>query len=564
MFLLYAFGVKFYCEKNKADNWLEPLKHRLLVHWLQEKIEYWFQNREKMDEPLSIMILIVRKGAKTTIVSEAGSAYLHLRDPNLCTYLDSYDLGLSSAFLGVIQKVLGGSATHAWFSALYGNWKPLRAEDRPWNALGCVHTARRDLEKKDPSFECVSVVTGTTGSHPDHIAEDDPVVQEKLTEDKNWLRRVDTHQGALAPAAQQNALHILAMTTYDVADPAIKGMRMGKVKEFAPTGQKPNTRHFVEDPINGKWHVFFMPALDANGQPNFPKTWSLARIKKYEIENPLFAASQLHLNPQEGRHQIITMEKVEPLFLFQKDLPSEMRYSVHLDLAFKTEERRQRGDFNVIAVAGHAAMTGKPYILEIQRSNKWTPEDFIEQIAMLLSRYRDRGKRPFVLTDEIESSGHQGSFERWMRSELRGMGVQMPPFHGIDNRGVKKDTRIQVAAGYWRTGMIGLVREAPNIEDLVNEMVYYPYEHDDAADACAAVYDEAVFRGARTWMTGRRPAVQDTRPYDDLLKGRPGEWSDAELDFVLDRQEKIRAAGGDPYAAGAPDEDDHPAWENWR
>jgi hypothetical protein len=292
-----------------------------------------------------------------------------------------------------------------------------------------------------------------------------------------------------------------------------------------------------------------------DGLPMFPKVWSENRMRKYQRDRPLEYSSQVMLDPTEGKHQLISLAQCERLYLPHEEIPRDLRISIHFDTAFNYPERRANGDNSVITVVGHQCDgSGRVYGLECWADNDWDVDDFIREFCMILQRLYDTGNRPFGITDETQGGGKAGSFERLLRGEVRRLvRLPLPPFHQIPRQGTKKELRIETAAGYWKTGLMKLDQDGPGIREWVNEMVFFRMiEHDDRADAGADAFSEPIYRGARRMGPRVNTQGPPLRPYDDLLKMRSRSWTDAETDYVLDRQEReerLRNAGnpGDEY-----------------
>lgn len=543
-YTLYSFGALAYCRAHPQQDWIEPRIHRPYCDWLQRQGEDWLTGRHTRDEPTKLLSLLPRLSAKSIIGTCSFPTYLHIKDPNLSSQLDSAKIELSTEFLGLIQRVMSGRGSLEWFTSLFGVGEPPRTDGiRSWTAKSCTHMMRTDIEKADPSFRCTSVEVGVTKFHPDTVHADDWVTDEKLESDKDWISKCKNHYGTILPAMQPNGLFSMCCTRYTRDDPAVWVMQREGVREFAKTGQRPRAKDFVLDEREGKWHVFYASGKDGLGRPVFPKVWSAKRMADYAAMFPLRYARDVLLAPEEGGAHPLTETMVDRLWVNIDDVPTNLRYFIHLDTAFKDLARRARGDDSSITLAGHTTDgSGWVYFLEVYGNAEWSDEAYMDEIAKLLARLRDLNRWPSGITDEM-SAGKRGAFKSLLRSHLiNKYGLLIPSFFEIARGGgPSKDARIATAAGYWATGLARLVRGAPGINKLVAQMLAFPEkvnDKDDYADPAADTWKTPeIYKGARL-QTDSQPR-QVMRPYDLYLKRVPlREWTAGEAQGVYDENRR--------------------------
>lgn len=521
LFLNYGFGARQYCKAHPDEAWLVRRVHKPMCDWFQSQAEEWFRTRSTRREPTFLLFLVPRGFGKTTSLTIAGSIWLQLQDPDISEFISSFSKEMSMDFLSVIQNVMGGNAGQALWRSFYGSWEPGTDSSREWSKSAAVHSHRRDSERKDPSFEAVSVSTGTTGSHPDVVFIDDPVVEEKLTQESNWMEKCEKHMAAILPAMKTNGLLVLVMTRYRDNDPARSGMVDQGVKEFAETGMLPREQDMTYRP-DGKWRVFFMRARHPDGTPTLPEIWPDERLSAYQKDHPLEYASQMMNDPGEGGHQPLTREIIDSCKVAAKDVPRNLRISIHIDRAFKDLKTRGRGDYNAIQVWGHARDgSGEIYYLRGYRNNEWTDEEFYKALMIELQTLEKARMWPFYMTDEHETGGAKGSVESAIKAWCRRYGLPTPRFKYVSRGGKSKGSRHRAAATFWRMGKVRLVDDAPELEHLIYEMLNIESSrHDDMADCAADVFDDEVYVHEARRAGGTPGASKSVRPLDDILQGR--------------------------------------------
>lgn len=210
-FFLYAFGAG---RNPKGDKWIDESVHRPLAEWFEYHVKAWEAERaenqrrienQETPKPMQrkLAVVIPRELGKTTMITQAGQLWLHLRDPEMSTYTGSERTELSQKILEGVKAVLDGSDPYAMFPKLYGTWS---GSARKWTGKEITHAARRNTSRKDPSFGTFAVETSIVGAHPDAWFEDDPISYERLTSDSNWLGAVNSQVVSMVPVVQSDGL----------------------------------------------------------------------------------------------------------------------------------------------------------------------------------------------------------------------------------------------------------------------------------------------------------------------------------------------------------------------
>jgi hypothetical protein len=467
--------------------WWTPRIHRPFCDWFEEHVKDWEASRAKGDRhSKNLMVIVHREFGKTMIITKAGQLWLHLRDLNLSSYIGSSTVTRAQLFFSPLKALLMDSDPGAWFSWLYGNWYD---PSRTWTGFELVHAARKNLARTEPSMGTWGIETGLVGMHPDVGFMDDPVDYEKMGSDASWLGKVNSHMHSLAPVFKADSFFVYTGTRYHDADPIGENLRNAGVASL--TGMPMAGTNIRE---NGKWHVYFRAARDENGKPTYPENWPERRLSEYEQANPLQYAAQLMNNPNSGHHVPVTADQIDQLWVERQHVPRNLKVSVHIDTAFKSKESSARGDESVIQVWGHDRGTGDVYYLEGHGSNRWRIEDFNGQLVMILQKLKSQKRWPFILTDEAEVGGKYGAWQLTIQSWCHSVGLPAPHIELLQRGGRKKVVRLIEAASYWVDGHVKLVKGAPGVDKLIDQMLRIGTSaNDDWADCGADVFNKMVY-----------------------------------------------------------------------
>lgn len=505
-FARFAYGIS----NNPRGGWLTPRVHKPLCDWFEFHVKDWMSQRRTTKIEKHLMILIPREFGKTTLITNAGLLWMQLLDPELCTYIGSENKEMAAQFLGPIKSSISGEDPYQKFTWLYGNWFN---KDRDWRAEYLVHGARKNIAIKDPSFGIWGVATGLTGKHPDVICLDDPISYERLESDTGWLQTVNEHVDSLIPVLQGNGLQIIIGTRY--ADGDHFGSLLRTLGCRSLTGMPYSE---AEPRPDGVFDVYFLSSRDIHRKPVLPEVWSDSRLRKFEKRNSLKYYAQQENDPHSGSHVALTRRHIEQLWVEPKDIPKNLRISVHCDTAFKYRERTARGDSSVICIWGHSRDgSGEVYFLGAHGSNTWRVEQFNDKLIMILQDLRKRGRWPFKLTDEQEPGGKAGTWEMTIQSWCHSAGLPAPPLLLINRGSTRKISRLMNAASFWIDRKVRLVSDAPGAEALIDQMLKIgTSEHDDYADAASDVFYKDVYVPAR--LDYENATNEPIRPYDEFLQ----------------------------------------------
>jgi len=289
----------------------------------------------------------------------------------------------------------------------------------------------------------------------------------------------------------------------------------------------------------GTWDLFFMAARDEFGDPTLPEVAPAEFLEAYERKNPMDFQAQMMNEPGEGGHMPLTRRDIETMWVDRRDLPGNLRYSIHCDTAFKDRKAVGKGDFSVIQLWGHSQNgSGEVYYLWGARSNRWSSQEFGEQLVKLIQQLKQENKRAFALTDERGMGGKEDMMAGMIWNWCSQAGMVAPPVQLLSRIGAKKEMRIRQAAGYWANGKVHLVRDAPEVGALVQEMLRIGVSsHDDMADAAADVFHEEIYTVER--LFGGDPESPVVRhPYDDILQLPLESMTDENVRVLYDRAQE--------------------------
>jgi len=458
---------------------------------------------------MNLLILIPREFGKTTLITRAGMLWLHLQDPELSVYIGSENKEQAIKFFKPLKEILNGADPYQKFSHFYGNWYN---KDREWKEERVVHAVRKATAVPDPSFGIWGVETGLTGSHPDVLCFDDPVSYEKMSTHGNWLQIVNDHVSSLNFVLKGDGLRVWIGTRYHDGDHIGTTLRKHGAKTVAGM-PCPD----IDPRENGIWNLYFLAARDLKGRPIYSQ-FNEARLTEIRQENEMKYYAQMMNDPSTGEHVPLTRKQVDQLWVNKKDVPKNLRISVHIDTAFKYRDRIARGDENVIQVWGHARDgSGDLYFLEGYSSRTWRAEDFNAKLVAILQRLRASARWPFVLTDELEMGGKAGTWELTLQSWCHAVNMPAPRILLIPRGNKKKLLRMTEAASYWIEGHVKLVETAPGVETLVDQMIKIGTSaYDDWSDTASDVFHKDVYMPMR--LRAKDQQVDIVRPYDAELK----------------------------------------------
>ena len=521
-FVRFALGYIYWCRKPGNLPWLTVREHRKYCDWVQWNIDEWKKDRAQgIIEQRYMMSWLFRGFGKTNTVSKGLPTYCMLDEPNLTANIGSETHKKAQKFLAPIKEIITGTDENARFVWFFGNWFH---PDRTWTKEEIETAYRTSTGSTEPSIGTFGVETGITGFHPLLYNMDDPLTEEKLKEGRVAIDSANAAHRSIKFAIRPDSFVGFEGTCYRDDDVIQTALETEGVATW--TGHPPYRSY-----PKGRWHVYFLAARDRSNTKNYPKGEPVLpeagfhdrKLNDLEREDPVGFAAQMMGNPREGEHMDLTYEQCRELIIPRKDVPRFEYITIHIDTAFKNEERRGRGDRSVIAAFGHDFRpTGIVYLDRLLASANWRAEDFDTQLINLMQTYRSRGYRVHLLTDEVEIGGKEGAYRRHLIDIIQSAGLRIPNIVQINRGGVRKAVRLRVSANYWLEGLVRLCEDAGHLPWLIEEMTGIGYSRfDDCADACADVWRNEGWRGrpAGSSSSDPQPPVP-VQPGDDVIKSR--------------------------------------------
>jgi hypothetical protein len=472
LFFCWIFGAS---ANPKGERWIDPEVHEPIAAWFQKHIDEWFEKRENgRGEQKHLAVLMHREVGKTTMFTLAGQLWLHLRDPEISTYIGSESLKQSQDMLAAIKAVFDGSDPYALFPKLFGNWS---SSARTWTGTQIVHTGRKNTARREPSIGVFAVETSIVGAHPDGLFYDDPISYPRLKTDTNWLQSVNGQVDSLIPVIQSDGLVVWPGTRYD-SDMDHFGRAFREQGVATLEGMATDSITPVE---GGMWHVYFMAGRkretnDAHpkGIPSTPKVWPERRMANYEKTNVIEYSAQVMNDPTSSGHNPLTIEQTRQRLVKADTVPwHSLRYAVCCDTAFADSTRLLGKDETVMIVHGFPRNgSGDVYVIEGHGSATWRAEDFANQLIALVQRYRRLGRHIFRITDEMTGAGKKDAWNMALISRFNDAGTPMPGGKLLEFKrgGTKKYDRLVTAASFWVDNHVWCVEGAPGIDRLMEQM----------------------------------------------------------------------------------------------
>lgn len=514
-YMKYCIGVVRNPEGKTGDGLMWAEEHEHFCDWLQGKIEKWEDTKKYGPSKRHYVLIDCMRGfMKTLIVTQGLMSWCHLRQPELAAVLSSVTQEFSEKVADVIRTGWWGNKDeHCWFSWFYGRWADL--DGGIWTRKNFTHRARNG-HYKEASIECCSVETGVVGRHPQLAIIDDPLSPEKLRESGNWITIAKAHVTSMFPVLLNDSLFIIVGTPYRDNDVIISSMRKHGVREVAGIPLPKRYAAFERD--DGRWDLYHMPALDADGKPTLPSIWTLEDINGFRADDVHFYASQLLLQPGSGKLQILSIDDIENMIV--DTFPRGFAVSMHMDTAIKDSDKIGKGDDNVIEVVVHHPTSGEIWFVDAAVSNEWTIDDFNREFVQMIRKWQKKKRcRIKALTDDGAIGGKGNAI--W-RSHLEGLcrehGLIMPYFIPINRAGKRKAVRISEAAAHWVAGRVKVWAGMPHKDKLIEQMSLIDVsQFDDMADAGADAFHEDIYRPA-TKMGGNQQPPKVRLPFEEVLK----------------------------------------------
>lgn len=532
---------------NKKGIWWSDEVHRPLCHWFQEQTEDWLAHRHEQPGRKYMAVLIPRACAKSLLITRIGMLWLHLKDPNLSTYIGNEKLSLAESFLTTIKQWLEGvEDDFCIFNWLYGAW---RGENRRWRSEDITHAAR-SMDRAEASFGIWSPNSALTGYHPDILCMDDLVSYDALKKDLNWFETAYSHMTDLVPVVEPNGLVILVGTRYSDADPFGRSFKNAGIATIAG---HTDYLEYQPTPRTGRWHVYFLSGRHRDGTPAIPSVWSESEMRAYELQDPIKFASQVLNRPR--AHKLISLTEAQFNEHIVDDLPDLSCITFHMDTAFKSQRKLAGGSETALVVIGHHKLDGHMTVLNTIAGITFQAQTFAETI---LQEYKiwSSVAPVMAITDELEIHGKAGTWKQYLEDRFTEEDLEMPTFYAFQRQqGERKDIRISDAINFIPRGQVHFYSRNEGLDALRYQLVNHPQAFPkDVADAFADGFQPEFFSGL---LPKLKTVVTEKYPYGAFERRLKPNWShnDDTLDGMDPDRPPLRrgattldASSEDPFA----------------
>lgn len=581
-FLEYGWGAKLFLARHPEEpQWYyEPIHYRF-CDWMQKHLLRWKEHAKTgLPERYHIAAVLPRGFGKTVSATKSGSLWTHLDEPDMTTLFNSGTAPLAQDVLGAIASVISGRNRNSWFTWLYGNWKAGAGE---WDKLSLKHGYRTSDDVSEPSFDTTGAAAGMTGYHHRQHWWDDPIIKNKLRDDRvAYMKSVHDAVNASFNACHTNGLMAFILTRYYDDDVAGRHFKEKGIATWEGM-ECPHVSHCTEKVEWGQgiWHVFFYQTEDElTGEVTHPKLWTKRMIADAKRIDPEDFACQQQNNPGSGDRAPIVESQIPHLYVSYNDfsyLVPVKWATIHIDTAFKTPDTVRSGDDNAIVVwLADARENGVLYLDTslLYASNEDREEQFNERLVKTCLNLRRRGYWIRAITDEQEPGGKVGTYKNRILAVLSGAGIELGANNFIQlPRRINKKARIRTGAGNWAEGYVRILLnrrddgtwEVPLVvRKMVNQILHIDRPgHDDLADAQTDGFIPALWTRPTTnpGLSADEGGVAP-RPWDEELKGFGKPLSTEMLLALIDEQKEMREAGLDDGVRGRDylDPDDDAGW----
>lgn len=523
----YRFNYECLANNPETHEGLEGMDDPGVAQYVREVGEWlkdWMATRKEQKMRRKMMVIVPRECYKSTIFTQSLPVWLSLHDPNMASIVDCAKLDMAIKMAATTEEHWKGTRQGAKLVETFGQFYD---GTTTWNQREMVICQRTDRARKDPTMWTTGVEIGSTGAHVDAYIMDDPITQELMG--PTWYEQVFHHYKGTFPVVKKNGLFLLIATRYGDND------LVGKIiqNEIEPAARRHyGAQDFPEEAFRKNWFeyghlagwdVCFRQVHDRQGQCVFPVVWPEERIDEIRRIDEAEYASQLQNMPGSRKDSPLNEELLEQLWISPSDVPKSAfnKVSVHMDLAWKNEENylKQQGDPSAIQIWLHDD-DGLVYYWDGWRGREMYDQGFKRQWLVMISGLYMREMDPWIMTYDGTIGGEQGVSENYFRDLAHREGIPCPPILQI-NRRTKKESRILMAARYWRDRRVRIVRGANEANELLYEMLNIGYsQHDDMADAAADVFHPEIYRPGR-FSPGKGA---DFRKPEEVWKPAVGDW----------------------------------------
>jgi hypothetical protein len=314
---LHSYAV--FAELMQDDGWFDDV-HRMICMWAQKhvmKFEADFEKNPDKIMDVKLQLTLPRGALKSTIVTKYFPVWITLRQYYLFNNQGVRSLIVTNTFTNAKKKlrdIRGLFDSNDLFKRMFPEVLP-KSGRSGWTDEGA--NINRNCSFPEYTFECAGVGTKLTGRHYNVILEDDTTAPDESE------MKVELTTPSRATVEQAIGFHKASTPLY-----VPKGLRVSVVV---------TTRWADEDIVDyvrdhEHYHYFDMPALDAEGNPNFSMFYSLEALEEIKLRVGPYMFSCLYLNaPLDASLRVFNSET----FIWKPadEIPTEGRVSIAIDPA---------------------------------------------------------------------------------------------------------------------------------------------------------------------------------------------------------------------------------------
>jgi len=504
------------------------IKAPAVKQFLQEYGSYlndYLATKHLRDTPYKILVCVPRGCVKSAGITQPGPSFLHLFDEDIAMGICSerYE-DMATAFTEAAGQIMKAETKENILPDIYGNFF---SPKRKWSASELVTAHRKRMDRSSSTLTAYSVTKGAVSKHMKGYWLDDPVTNEMLTRDSDWLHKMWMNYIQTAAVIDPDGILTVVGTRYHAADcigriisdeiePAVK-KKLGKLpadwdreKGWIPyadlAGWKVIYREVYTDKFNMCEDTIWCPEI-----------WSHSRIQEERAKGVMgeaFFWAQLMNQPQHREDNPITKQHIDRCMIQLDQVPPQAYncITIQMDLAIKDGENyiRQSGDATVIQVWGQ--FDGEVYLLD-GFYGRPTQEIFDDQLIMLFKRWRRKGRIRLISYDRPLGQGNGAKYtQTYIKSVFNKEGLSYPRILELQ-RNKKKAGELMAVTHYWIDGCVHLVQGVPGIPELCYEMMNIGYtKHDDAADAAKDIFHKDIYKVPARKMGGEETRRWTPRP----------------------------------------------------
>lgn len=485
------------------------LGYRDLGKFHEEEIEKLSKVRKLEKKPSRRLWMWSRGFFKTSLITEAHTAWLIVNNPDIRILIVSFSLSVAVKPFGVVRNFFAGHNEFRYFFREYCP-KANEAGKVEFGTTEYFTVPNRSIPRKEPTLMCAGVGTNITGLHFDYMKIDDLVNKDSVSNDTQIQASKDYY--ALLRPIYDNA----TLPREDV---------IGTLYHF-------NDLHsdLLKNPLFEK---SIRPCHDDNGNFTFPERigpneW--AAMLEDPALDPWTIQSQWQLRPMDPSKAVFQ----ESWITYYDHLPEGLAEYITVDPA---STQKKKSDYTVIMRWGVDA-EGKHYLLEGVRDRltsfqridelfrvaknakdlKWVKYEVLGGRHGDLEVIRERQLKTgcFFIVKETRSTN--SSKEDRVRQRLQG------PYHA--------------KAVLWPRSLVTRSLEGKTqdfIQLLKLEFLQFPFsEHDDILDCQSQMFEEETIKGTKVAKKEERKGItadmeeqiyrdyKKTFNYNPYIKQSPG------------------------------------------